>query len=325
MQFKELIKSYGDVIHNGKSITESDRQVIPLSPALDSILGGGILEGSFFILTGFPKHGKTVSALSFAANCQKEEFGSREVFYANIEGRLKKRDLEGIHGLNLDKFHVFGSTQGNILSADKYLAIAERLIHEHPGSVIILDSFSALVTDTELSSGMDEMQRADGPKIIAKFCRKVGNVVPVNRNIVIGITHLMGNPSGYGKAYKEKSGQALSYQTDTKLWANKCTKVTIGDQIVGLEVEWEVVTSSIGPPGLKTNSVIRFGLGIDKYIELLRIGVDLGLINKKGSWFDFDNIETGIKVQGEEQARKVLIDKPDFYNKVANQFREIFK
>ena len=47
MQFKELIKSYGDVIHNGKSITESDRQVIPLSPALDSILGGGILEVHF--------------------------------------------------------------------------------------------------------------------------------------------------------------------------------------------------------------------------------------------------------------------------------------
>jgi recombination protein RecA len=323
MEFKELVKTYGDVIHDGKSIVENDRQIIPLSPALDSILGGGILEGSFFILTGQPKVGKTVSALSFAATCQKKEYGDREIFYANIEGRLKRRDLEGIEGLNLTKFHIFGSTLGNILTADKYLSIGERLIHEYPGSVIIFDSFSALVTETELTAGMDEMQRADGPKVIAKFCRKVGNIVPVNRNIIIGITHLMGNPSGYGKAFKEKSGQALSYQTDTKIWANKASKLMIGDQSVGLEVEWEVITSSIGPPGVKTNSVIRFGTGIDKYVELVRIGVDLGFINKKGSWYNFDGIDE-LKVQGEEQARKVLIENPEFYDQIYQRFREYF-
>lgn len=267
----------------------------------------------------------TVSALSFAATCQKPEYGGREIFYGNIEGRLKKRDIEGIEGLDLQKFHIFGSTQGNILTADKYLSIGERLIHEHPGAIIIFDSFSALVTGTELTSGMEEFQRADGPKVIAKFCRKVGNIVPVNRNIVIGITHLMGNPSGYGKAYKEKSGQSLSYQTDTKIWANKSTKLMVGEQSVGLEVEWEVVTSSIGPPGVKTNSVIRFGVGIDHYLELVRIGVDLGFIKKAGSWYTFEGLEQETKVQGEENARQILIDNPDLYNSIYKRFREFFE
>jgi len=172
---------------------------------------------------------------------------------------------------------------------------------------------------------MDEMQRADGPKVIAKFCRKVGNIVPVNRNIIVGITHLMGNPSGYGKAYKEKSGQALSYQTDTKLWANKTSKLTIAEQVVGLDVEWEVITSSIGPPGVKTNSAIRFGIGIDKYLELVRIGVDLGFISKKGSWFEFEELGEGIKVQGEEQARNILVEHPEYYQKIYHKFREFFQ
>ena len=50
---------------------------------------------------------------------------------------------------------------------------------------------------------MNKMQRADGAKLLAKFCRKVANVIPVNKNIVIGITHLMGNPTGYGAEFKE--------------------------------------------------------------------------------------------------------------------------
>jgi RecA/RadA recombinase len=162
------------------------------------------------VLTGQPKCGKTTTSLDFAANAQKPEYGSgsykdgRMVYYLNIEGRLKKRDLEGIPGLNLEKFDVIGSQTGKILRAEEYLQIAERIINQEPGCVVIIDSYSALCTEAEITSDMDKMQRADGAKLLAKFCRKVANVIPVNKNIVIGITHLMGNPTGYGAEFKEK-------------------------------------------------------------------------------------------------------------------------
>ena len=55
---------------------------------------------------------------------------------------------------------------------------------------------------------MNKMQRADGAKLLANFV-KVANVIPVNKNIVIGITHLMGNPTGYGAEFKEKLDKLL--------------------------------------------------------------------------------------------------------------------
>ena len=218
MSLKEdVTKTFGDdIILTGNAIVDKKGVVIPVSPSLDIILNGGIPEGSFVVLTGQPKCGKTTTSLDFAATAQRLEYkgdlkDSREVYYLNIEGRLKKGDLEGIPGLNLDKFHVIGSQQGKILHAEEYLQIGEKIINEIPGSVLIIDSYSALCTEAEITSDMDKMQRADGAKLLAKFCRKVANVIPVNKNIVIGITHLMGNPTGYGAEFKEKSGQAIAY------------------------------------------------------------------------------------------------------------------
>ena len=204
MSLKEdVLKQFGsDIILSGNAIVDKKTVIIPVSPSVDLILNGGIPEGSFVVLTGQPKCGKTTTSLDFAATAQKPQYAhssfkeGREVYYLNIEGRLKKRDLEGIPGLNLEKFHVIGSQTGKILHAEEYLQIGERIINEIPGCLLIIDSYSALCTEAEITSDMDKMQRADGAKLLAKFCRKVSNVIPVNKNIVIGITHLMGNPTG---------------------------------------------------------------------------------------------------------------------------------
>ena len=254
----DVTKNFGDqVILSGNALVDKTLINIPISPALDLVLNGGIPEGSFVVMTGQPKCGKTTTSLDFAATAQNEKYqgdlkNPREVYYLNIEGRLKKRDLEGIPNLDLSRFHIIGSQQGKILHAEEYLQIAERIINEIPGSILIIDSYSALCTEAEITSDMDKMQRADGAKLLAKFCRKVANVIPVNKNIVIGITHLMGNPTGYGSEWKEKSGQAVAYQTDIKLRAKTFSPWLLnkdaGSQI-GQEIQWQVVCSALGPPG----------------------------------------------------------------------------
>jgi len=314
-----ITKDFGaNIILNGNAVIDRNCLTIPVSPALDIILNGGIPEGSFVVLTGQPKCGKTTTSLDFAATAQKEEYSStgspRTVYYLNIEGRLKKRDLEGIPGINLDRFQIIGSQTGKILHAEEYLQIAERIINEDPGSVMIIDSYSALCTEAEITSDMDKMQRADGAKLLAKFCRKVANVIPVNRNIVIGITHLMGNPTGYGAEFKEKSGQAIAYQTDVKIRAKsfKPWILSSDNTQIGQEVEWQTLCSALGPPGGNITSYIRYGQGIDKQMELINLGVDIGLINKGGAWYtlDFLNDEKGGKFQGTEKVRQFLIDNP---------------
>jgi len=320
MDFKDIIKQFGDVMCDGRSIVDQDKYIIPISPKLDLALGGGIQEGTLFTLTGLPKSGKTVTALTFAASAQKEEHGSREIFYGNVEGRIKKRDLEGIQGLDLDRFHIYGSTQDNILTASKYLEITERLIHEHPNSVIIVDSFSALVTDAEYNSGMDDMQRADTAKLISKFIRKINNVLPVNNVILVAITHLMANVTGYGKKYTEKSGNALAYQADTKLWANSFKRITDKNGMpIRQEVDWTVEFSANGCPGQKVQSVITFGIGIDKTLELVRLATDLSIIEKTGAWFKYRDK----KANGELQMQQYIVEEK-LYDELYTEIREIF-
>lgn len=325
MSLKEdVIKNFGDdIMLTGNAIVDKKNIVIPVSPSLDIILNGGIPEGSFVVLTGQPKCGKTTTSLDFAATAQKPQYQGilkepREVYYLNIEGRLKKRDLEGIPGLNLDRFHVIGSQQGKILHAEEYLQIAEKIINEIPGSVLIIDSYSALCTEAEITSEMDKMQRADGAKLLAKFCRKVANVIPVNKNIVIGITHLMGNPTGYGAEFKEKSGQAIAYQTDIKLRAKsfKPWLLSADSTQIGQEIEWQVICSALGPPGGNITSYIRYGQGVDKYMEAICLASDIGLIHKGGAWYTLTGVADKPKFQGTEKVRQYLLENEKAYSEL---------
>ncbi len=326
----DVKKDFGDdIILSGNSIVDRKVVVIPVSPSLDMVLSGGVPEGSFVVLTGQPKCGKTVTSLDFAATAQRPEYQGankkpREVYYLNIEGRIKKRDLEGIKGLDLERFHVIGSQQGKILHAEEYLQIAEKIINQEPGCILIIDSYSALCTEAEITSDMDKMQRADGAKLLAKFCRKVANVIPVNKNIVIGITHLMGNPTGYGAEFKEKSGQAIAYQTDIKLRAKTFKPWTTGADgtQIGQEVEWQVVCSALGPPGATTTSYIRYGQGIDKYTEIINIACDIGLINKGGAWYTLTSEKDNPKFQGTEKVRAYLIEHTAAYDNLVKMVKE---
>ena len=328
---EEVNKSFGDdIVLSANSVLDTKVINIPISPSLDIILNGGVPEGSFVIFTGQPKCGKTTTSLYLAGNAQQPEYGygsfkdGREVYYLNIEGRLKKRDLEGIPHINKDKFHIIGSQQGKILHAEEYLQIAEKIINQVPGSVVIIDSYSALCTEAEITSDMGKMQRADGAKLLAKFCRKVANVIPVNKNIVIGITHLMGNPTGYGAEFKEKSGQAVAYQTDIKLRAKKFSPWKVGkeDTQIGQEVEWQVVTSALGSPGGNIVSHLRYGEGIDKHMELFSLAVDIGLIHKGGAWYTFSSLPDSPKFQGAEKARDFLLSKPEVYKDLWDQIKD---
>ena len=309
---KDIIKEYGNVLHDASSITEKPLEVISVGPKLDIALGGGVPEGSLFIMTGPEKVGKTVTALSFCANAQ--EHYKREVYYANIEGRLKKRDLEGISGLSLESelMQIISSTEGNILSAEKYLSIIDNIVHTKPGAIAVVDSFSALSSESELTGNLEDVQVMSVQKILAKFCRRISNVLPINRVTVVGITHLMANMQrfGRGKAKIEKSGSALKYQVDVKLHGTHSVPIMQGDTQIGQTIHWQIVTSAIGPPGQKVESHIRYGRGIWKEMEIADLLIDFGLVSKAGAWLKLPN---GEKIQGKANLAKYLEENPKEY------------
>jgi RecA/RadA recombinase len=145
-------KQYGanDIYVPGSEVANEERIIIPLSPKLNIILNGGIPEGTWATFTGKPKSGKTTLALHFATKVQRPEYGSREVYYFDIERRLKKMNLIGTPGLNLEKFHVIRSTKQKILSAQDFLMIAEHILRTMPHVLIIIDSYSPFTLEVRV-------------------------------------------------------------------------------------------------------------------------------------------------------------------------------
>ena len=179
-------------------------------------LGGGVKEGSWVILTGDPKSGKTTTALQFAATCQSKEYGERPIVYINAEGRLKSMNLGGIKGLEKEKIKIVES-EDEPISAEDYLDIVEKYVRAEPNCVVIIDSVSSLIPSRELMDEVSGQFRAGLPKILSNFTKRLGNVVPRQKSIIIMITHFIANTTGYGKTKIADSGVKIRYQVDTHL------------------------------------------------------------------------------------------------------------
>jgi recombination protein RecA len=125
----------------------------------------------------------------------------------------------------------------------------------------------------------------------------------------------MGNPTGYGAEFKEKSGQAIAYQTDIKLRAKtfKPWSLSADGSQIGQEIEWQVICSALGPPGGNITSYIRYGQGVDKYMEAITLASDMGLIHKGGAWYTLTALQDKPKFQGTEKVRNYLLEHPEAY------------
>ena len=261
----------------------------------------------------------TAQNLKYACDIGRKE--GRHIYFSNIEGRLKKRDILGMKHLNLDpdRFSVIGSQPGQILTAENYIDINERLINENPGDIFIIDSFSALCTEGERSSDISKRYRADAPVLLAKFCRRISNVIPINKSIVMGITHMIANQGMGMSQWSEASGRKIQYQADIKLKVSHFTPWEVSDSRVGQDVHWICETSALNfPPGGKFSSKFRYNHGIDKQAELVTLCVDLSIIKKGGAWYTLPN---GEKFQGLEKTSQALKDDESIYEELNTQVR----
>ena len=321
LETEDLIKQ--GLMIGAALIAEEEDILIPVSPALDLGIGGGIRPGSWVNLSGKPKCGKSSLALHIAAKCQMEENGSRPTFIIDVEHRIKPMNLNGIKGLKLAEntddysgLQIIRSTQKNILGAEEQLTAASNIIKSIPNALLIIDSTSALCSATEQDADISGQTRNIGPKILASFCRKMASVVPVQNSIIILIQHLIANTSGYGAPFMEDGGNKMQYQSDLKLRCKGIKPWEVGETRIGQDITWEVLWASNGPPGAKCVNKLRYGTGIDEAAEMVDIGIDLALIEKGGSWFTLsflDNCEEdwaiemrGAKAQGAEKLNAMI-------------------
>ena len=325
----KITKDFGEnVIVSGNYISESSKIVVPVSPMMDMMLGGGIPFGSFVIPTGPPKVGKTATALDVAGSAlgiKSEWDNPRELYFFNIEGRLNKRDLLGIHHLAKylkDNIKIIGSVPGKILTAENYLDIGEQLINEKPGCIFIFDSFSQLCSKSGRENEWDGKQyRDDVPKFLSLLCKRISNVIPINKSIVIGITHRIAN-TGFGfSSWAEASGTKIQYQVDVKLNAKYCEAWKEGDVQIGQDIHWDCFCAPLlnGPTQGNCVSKLRYGYGLDKPSELISVAVDLGILQQKGAWYYYEDSS----FHGAKKIRDFVANTEKVYNEINSKYREM--
>ena len=100
------------------------------------------------------------------------------------------------------------------------------------------------------------------------------------------------------------------------------TQIKDGDEAVGNHVKVKVVKNKVAPPFRQVEFDIIYGLGISKAGEIIDMGVELGIVQKSGSWFSYNNDKLG---QGRESVKQLMLDNPELSNEIEAKIREKLK
>jgi recombination protein RecA len=325
-------KHFGKIISTGTELRKKmkDYKVLSVSPNMDLGLNGGIREGSWTVISGNPKTGKSSTCLQICKNAQEE---GRNVIYLDAESRLKDYNLVGVTGLDLDKFQVVhGEEEGEALCAEDFLEATEAMMKmpKNKGAVVVIDSCSSLVTRSDLESPPSSSLRATLPKLLTHWVKKNAHTVTQNKLIILVITHYITNTSGYGKFKLPDCGVQIQYQADTRLDISKNEDWEEGGKKIGQKIIWTVGCSSMGASGNEVTSYLRYGVGLDKVQEMIELAELVGLIDKGGSWYTATFLENELdyttppKVQGQEKLYKLISDDQKIYDMMKKKIKEIF-
>lgn len=329
---KAIEKAFGKVISNGNELLAVKEKIktLSVSPSLDLALNGGLLEGTWNIISGDPKTGKSTTCLQICKNAIDE---GRPVIYIDGEGRLKKYNLVGIQGFDLSKIQIVHSPEEPEppLSAEDFLKIAESLMKmpENKGAVCVIDSCSSLVPRGELDHDPSGSIRASLPKLLAHWIKKNAQIITRNKIIMLVITHYITNTSGWGKVKVPDCGLMLQYQADTRLDISKITSWEENNKKVGQIVNWQVNCSAMGSSGAECVSYLRYGTGIDKSKELIEIAESLGIIDKSGAWYsipflkDTNGFTEPPKFQGQVKIYEFLQENKEIFDSIVVKVKEM--
>ena len=79
-----------------------------------------------------------------------------------------------------------------------------------------------------------------------------------------------------------------------------------------------MVKNKVAPPFRTAEFDIIYGNGISKVGEIIDMGVELGILQKSGSWFSYNADKLG---QGREGVKTLLTDNPEMANEIEAKIR----
>ncbi len=281
------------------------------SIGLDVALGiGGLPKGRIVEIYGPESSGKTTIAIHVIAEAQKKGgicaiIDAEHAFDSGYAQKL---------GVDVDNLLISQPDYG-----EQALEIADRLILSGAIDVVVIDSVAALVPKGELEGEMGDSKMGLQARLMSQALRKLTATISKTNTVCIFINQLREKIGVmFGNPETTTGGNALKFYASVRLDIRRMAQIKDGDEAVGNRVKVKVVKNKVAPPFRSAEFDIIFGEGISKVGEIIDMGVELGVVNKSGSWFSYETSKLG---QGRDAVKNLLRDNPELANEIEAKIR----
>lgn len=314
---QDLNKRFGDgvIVRLG----DASHMVVDAIPTgsltVDIAIGvGGVPRGRITEIYGPESSGKTTLCLHVIHEAQKR---GGVCAFVDMEHALDPNYAARI-GVNLDMLYISQPDTG-----EQALEITEALVRSGAMDVVVVDSVAALVPRAEIEGEMGDSHVGLQARLMSQALRKLSGVIKQSNTCVM-FTNQLREKVGviYGSPETTSGGRALKFYASVRLDIRRVQGIKQGGDTVGNRTKIRVTKNKVAPPFREAEFDIMFyENGISKTGEILDLGVELGIIEKRGAFFRYND---GLLGQGRENAKQYIAENPAIGDEIEDAIRAHF-
>nr|WP_279119535.1 recombinase RecA [Snodgrassella alvi] len=302
----------GSIMKMDGSHTDENLEVISTgSLGLDLALGvGGLPRGRIVEIYGPESSGKTTLCLEAIAQCQKDGGVCAFIDAENAFDPIYARKL----GVKVEELLVSQPDTG-----EQALEICDMLVRSGGVDMVVVDSVAALVPKAEIEGEMGDSHVGLQARLMSQALRKLTGNIKKTNTLVIFINQIrMKIGVMFGNPETTTGGNALKFYSSVRLDIRKIGQIKKGDDVIGNETRVKVIKNKVAPPFKQAEFDILYGEGISWEGELIDIGVKLGIVEKSGAWYSYNDSKIG---QGKDNVRQWLKDNQEIADEINLKIR----
>jgi recombination protein RecA len=307
-------KRFGDgaIMKLGEA-THMQVEVIPTgSLSLDIALGvGGLPRGRVVEIYGPESSGKTTVCQHIIAQAQA---GGGICAFIDMEHALDPKYAAKC-GVDIDNLYVSQPDTG-----EQALEIADALVRSGTMEVVVIDSVAALVPQREIEGEMGDSHVGLQARLMSQALRKLSGVIKQTDTLVI-FTNQLRSKIGvmFGSPETTTGGNALKFYASVRLDIRRIQAIKSGGEVTGNRTRIKVKKNKVAPPFTEAEFDIMYNEGISITGDVLDLGVIYSLIDKRGSYFRYNDLLLG---QGRENAKIFLSENQSVLLEIENLIRQ---